>query len=217
MAPSGSLPQINLGAQGMHQTKSACNPSINNKGASSRIMVRLCQRVTCGGNCKPMSNCVLLLKDTILSMSDRLMSLTSGKCSSVQRVETRENVCIPKIELDTRGVLDMPFLLKRTSSKQWFVRRGIPSATPHLKIQGISLLVLPFSVRGSGEWHLLASPSSDGKESFAMSRVNGRFKMVLRNNSKLHMCLCTCGDYFHKDTDYSCETKTLQGAKTKTD
>ncbi|GFU54586.1 netrin receptor UNC5B [Trichonephila clavipes] len=31
-----------------------------------------------------------------------------------------------------------------------------------------------------------------------------RSKMVLRNNSKLHMCFCTCGDYFHKDADHSC-------------
>ncbi|GFT16749.1 transposable element Tcb1 transposase [Trichonephila clavipes] len=34
--------------------------------------------------------------------------------------------------------------------------------------------------------------------------------MVLRNNSKLHMRICMCDDFFHKDAEHSCETKTLQ-------
>ncbi|GFT24455.1 transposable element Tcb2 transposase [Trichonephila clavipes] len=34
--------------------------------------------------------------------------------------------------------------------------------------------------------------------------------MVLHNSAKLPLCLCTSGDYFHKDADHSCETKTLQ-------
>ncbi|GFX32143.1 hypothetical protein TNCV_4099921 [Trichonephila clavipes] len=41
--------------------------------------------------------------------------------------------------------------------------------------------------------------------------------MVLRNNSKVHTSLCTCGDYFHKDAEYSCETKTLQSLNTDFD
>ncbi|GFT91509.1 uncharacterized protein TNCV_3903121 [Trichonephila clavipes] len=32
-------------------------------------------------------------------------------------------------------------------------------------------------------------------------RLWGRSKTVLHNNLKLHRCLCTCGDYFHKEAD----------------
>ncbi|PRD35564.1 UNVERIFIED_CONTAM: hypothetical protein NCL1_11217 [Trichonephila clavipes] len=41
-------------------------------------------------------------------------------------------------------------------------------------------------------------------------KVSGRSKLILRDNSKLHLCFCPCVDHFHKDAEHSCETKTLQ-------
>ncbi|GBM27490.1 hypothetical protein AVEN_157194-1 [Araneus ventricosus] len=61
---------------GIHQTASICNPFNNSRNfeAVLRTLVPACHLpccTLCNGKCSPVSRCVFLLKDTILSMTNR--------------------------------------------------------------------------------------------------------------------------------------------------
>ncbi|GFY25429.1 hypothetical protein TNCV_2485491 [Trichonephila clavipes] len=82
-------------------------------------------------------------------------------------------------------------LSRGSSSKQWFVRGGFHFGNRSLEGSKHFSSVLPLSARGSEGRRLLASRYIlAGKGSLMMSKVDGRSQVVLRNNSKLHGCLC---------------------------
>ncbi|GBM74739.1 hypothetical protein AVEN_197984-1 [Araneus ventricosus] len=78
MASTFNSPEpIGLFSVLIHQTASVCNPSTSIAGTSKAYYGCLCQRVTChvvqcaAGSAVPCPKSALLLKDTILSMTDR--------------------------------------------------------------------------------------------------------------------------------------------------
>ncbi|GFW95501.1 uncharacterized protein TNCV_1722021 [Trichonephila clavipes] len=102
------------------------------------------------------------------------------------------------------------------SSKPPSLARLLPSdGSKHLllcSLRGVSISLRSSSLGDQGVTFtaLIAFCQRWEKVPCDDKKVSGRSKLILRDNSKLHLCFCPCVDHFHKDAEHSCETKTLQ-------